>query len=69
MLFHPRRWSEDDIPKYFDSVASYLITSMSAMGRENRALEMLDMYRETIPHKNARYINYCDLMCNHHSDG
>lgn len=66
ILIKSQKWTEDNIPKSFDSVISYFISAVSSMGRENQALELLEGYRETIPNKNARYINFCDLMCNHH---
>lgn len=55
-------WSSDNLPKHFDDVFTSLLESLSIMGRDYQCVPMLEMYRETIPHKNFRYINYCDLM-------
>lgn len=67
MLLRSKKWDDpENLPKNFDSVATYLTSAVSTSGRESHALELLEIYRETIVNKNARYINYCDLMCNHH---
>lgn len=63
VLVRSRQWREGKLPAHFDDVMSFLIESVSAMGRQSQTMFLLEKYKETIPHKNARYINYCDLMC------
>jgi tetratricopeptide (TPR) repeat protein len=60
------RWNESALPDHFDDVFSHLISTVSEMGRVSQALSLLEIYRGTIPAKNSRYINYCNLMCHHH---
>lgn len=47
----------------FDDVFSDMIECLSRLDRVEEADSLLVDYEKTIPIKNARYINYCDLRC------
>lgn len=62
-LLRSSDWSITPLPRHFDSVSNALINAVSTMGRTHQARALLDDYKASIPHKDARYINFCNLMC------
>lgn len=66
LLMMSNTWSEDSLPKHFDSVFTSLFDAVAAMGRDYQCQALKEMYADTISHKNARYINYCDIMCGYY---
>jgi len=65
-IFKSSEWTEDSITPAFDDVFSELLENMSYLGRMGECLDLLEMYKDTVPTKNARYINYCNMMCHFH---
>jgi len=66
MLFSQVDWN--DHPKYpgFDDLFEAYFDMATIMGRSDECLLLLEKYRETVPHKDARYINLCDRACFFH---
>lgn len=65
-LVNATTWNHEALPQYFDKVVSSLVNALALMGRDTQCLPLMEMYRETIPIKNARYINYCQMMCTYY---
>jgi tetratricopeptide (TPR) repeat protein len=62
-LVRAGEWKDETLPAHFDAVFAFLIESVADMGRQSQTMYLLERYKDTIPHKNARYINYCDVIC------
>lgn len=66
MLMFSKKWDEGALPKHFDTIFASLFGAVSVMGREYQCIKLKEMYADTISSKNARYINYCNLMCQYY---
>lgn len=53
--------SNEKVP--FDSVFSHFVETLTQLGDNLSADEMLEKYKSSIPGKSAQYISYCNLTC------
>jgi tetratricopeptide (TPR) repeat protein len=66
ILFRAVSWSEHASYKRFDQVFTYFFKILVNLGRSEEYQELIERYHETVPSKDVRYINYCDLRCMMH---
>lgn len=56
-------WSKFQSFKNFDAVFATCFQVLVNFGRRSEYEPLLERYSKTVPLKDARYINYCDLRC------
>jgi tetratricopeptide (TPR) repeat protein len=66
LLFRSVDWEEHDKYKNFDQVFNTFFEILVKFGRTVEYEPLLEKYAATVPLKNARYVNYCNLQCYMH---
>lgn len=66
ILFNSIDWSNHRNLRGFDDVFNNYFDMLAVMGRNDECNLLLERYRETVPKKDARYINFCDVNCYFH---
>jgi tetratricopeptide (TPR) repeat protein len=62
-LFRKIDWSEFKSYANFDGVFGTLVQILANLDRREEVESLLSQYAGTVPSRDARYINYCDLRC------
>ena len=66
ILFRATDWSNHSSYKHFDLVFTIFFRILVILGRSEEYLKLIEQYNATVPAKDVRYINYCDLRCMMH---
>jgi tetratricopeptide (TPR) repeat protein len=66
ILFRVTDWTKHASYKSFDLVFTVFFKILVNQGRSEEYLKLIDQYNATVPAKDVRYINYCDLRCMMH---
>ena len=61
LLFQNIEWKNHNTYKEFDSVFNDYFEILVKLGRSTEYASLLENYGTTVPEKNARYVNFCDL--------
>jgi tetratricopeptide (TPR) repeat protein len=61
ILFRATDWTKHASYKRFDQVFTIFFRILVNLGRSEEYLDLIEQYNATVPAKDVRYINYCDL--------
>ena len=61
LLFRNIEWKDYQAYKNFDAVFNYYFRILVKLGRTAEYTNLLANYETTVPSKNARFVNYCNL--------